>query len=141
MEDNIRLTVIGIQSNAEDNDPIELQTTGKWFNKNNKEHIIYTDHQLIDTQPTKTRVSIDGSNVSVIRSGGINTHLVFEQGVSHIIPYETSFGILEMVSYTKEISLTVTKTTIELKVIYNLEINHTDMGENIFHISATRLDD
>jgi len=139
MEDNVMIKVVGIQAEANDGEAIELQTTGRWYHKNGKDYLLYIDHQLNIDVPTKTRVTFDGSSVSVIRSGGTNTHLLFETGVSHIIPYETAFGILEMVSSTKSIDKEVSQGRIELKVTYNLEINNSDMGLNVFHITATSL--
>jgi len=139
MEDNVMIKVVGIQAESNDGEAIELQTTGRWYHKNDKEYLIYIDHQLNEDVPTKTRVTFDGESVSVIRSGGTNTHLLFETGVSHIIPYETAFGILDMVSSTKSIEQIVNNDSIELKVTYNLEINNSDMGINIFHITASTL--
>jgi len=139
MEDNVMIKVVGIQAESNDGEAIELQTTGRWYHKNDKEYLIYIDHQLNEDIPTKTRVTFDGESVSVIRSGGTNTHLLFETGVSHIIPYETAFGILDMVSSTKSIEQIVNEDSIELKVTYNLEINNSDMGINIFHITASTL--
>lgn len=139
MEDNVRINVVGIQSDMAENEAIELQTTGKWYRKNNKDYIVYTDHQFDDTRGTKTRVTVDGDMVSIIRSGSTNTHLIFETNVSHIIPYETPFGILDMVSSTKSIEHSFTSDSVEIKVTYNLEVNHTDMGTNVFHLTATKI--
>ncbi len=139
MKDNVRITVIGIQSEMIDDEKIELQTTGKWFTKTGKEYIVYTNQDLVESKDTRTRVTFDNNSVSVIRSGAVNTHLVFELGISHVIPYETPFGILDMISHTKSINTKITNQSIELKVIYELNINNSDMGENIFHIIAHRL--
>lgn len=139
MEDNVMIKVVGIQSESNDGEAIELQTTGKWYHKNGKEYLLYTDHQLNEDIPTKTRVTFDGSTVSVIRSGGTNTHLLFETDVTHVIPYETAFGLLEMVSTTKSIEQEVTDNQVALKVTYNLTFDNADMGINVFHITANRL--
>lgn len=136
MKDNVRINVVGIQAESNDGEAIELQTTGSWYHKNGKEYLIYIDHQLNEDIPTKTRVTYDGSSVSIIRNGGTNTHLLFETGVSHVIPYETAFGLLEMISSTKSIEHVIHKDSIELKVTYNLEVNNTDMGINVFQITA-----
>lgn len=140
MEDNVRITVVGVQAEMMDDEKIELQTTGKWFTKSGKEHIIYTNHEIVEVGETRTRVTVDDEMVSIIRSGAVNTHLVFELGISHIIPYETPFGVLDMVSHTKAIEKSVTENSIDLKVVYNLDVNNADMGENIFHITAHYLD-
>lgn len=140
MKDNVRIEVIGIQADMMDDEKIELYTTGKWFSKNGKEHVVYTNHDLVEEGETRTRVTIDAKNVSIIRSGAVNTHLVFELGQSHIIPYDTPFGMLEMVSHTKSIDYTKDDDHLELKVIYTLDINGSDMGESTFHIIANRLE-
>jgi len=140
MNDNVIITVIGVQADMIDNEKIELQTTGKWFTKNGKDHIVYTNHDLVEDSDTRTRVSIEQASVSIIRSGAVNTHMVFEEGKSHLIPYETPFGILDMISTTRSLSLKKSPNELELKVIYNLEINNSDTGENVFHLVAKRLD-
>jgi len=140
MNDNVRIEVIGIQADMMDDEKIELQTTGKWFTKNGKEHLIYSNHDLVEDSEIRTRVTLEQQNVSIIRSGAVNTHLVFELGQSHIIPYDTPFGVLEMISHTKSIDYSVDDTHLELKVIYNLDINNSDIGESTFHIIANRLE-
>lgn len=140
MKDNVKIHVIGIQSDLSDEDEsIELITTGSWYQKNNKHYLLYTDTTLLDSVETKTRVSFDEKTVSIIRNGGTNTHLVFENGECHIIPYETPFGLFEMVSTTKSIVILQSESFIDLKVVYHLELNQMDMGLNTFHIRATLL--
>jgi len=139
MKDNVTIRVIGIQSDLSDeDDTIELITTGSWYQKLGKNYLLYTDTTLLDTVETKTRVTFDTSTVSIIRSGGTNTHLVFETGIRHIIPYETPFGLFEMVSTTKSIEVKGNEHYIDLNVTYHLELNQMDMGLNVFHITATK---
>jgi uncharacterized beta-barrel protein YwiB (DUF1934 family) len=139
MKDNARITVKGNQNASSQDELIEMQTTGKWFTKDNKDYIFYNDTELIESVETKTRVTIDGNTVSIIRTGGTNTHLVFEKGITHMIPYETPFGVLDMVSSTKDIQISRKLDSIELTVMYSLEMNQQDMGPSSFYICAKRL--
>jgi uncharacterized beta-barrel protein YwiB (DUF1934 family) len=139
MKDNARITVKGNQNASSEDELIEMQTTGKWFTKDNKDYIFYNDTELIESVETKTRVTIDGNTVSIIRKGATNTHLVFEKGITHMIPYETPFGILDMVSSTKDIQVSRKLDSIELTVMYSLEMNQQDMGPSSFYICAKRL--
>ncbi len=139
MKDNARITVKGNQNASSEDELIEMQTTGKWFTKDNKDYIFYNDTELIESVETKTRVTIDGNTVSIIRKGGTNTHLVFEKGITHMIPYETPFGVLDMVSSTKDIQVSRKFDSIELTVLYSLEMNQQDMGPSSFYICAKRL--
>lgn len=63
MEDNVRIKVIGIQKDMGDDETIELHTTGKWYQKNGKDYIIYTDHELVESVETRTRVTIADEQV------------------------------------------------------------------------------
>lgn len=139
MKNNARIKVIGIQNDMAEDESIELHTIGSWYTKNNKNYIIYNDTEILDSSETHTRVTYDNQTVSIIRSGGTNTHLLFENGIRHIIPYETPFGLFEMVSTTKSIEVKEDETSLDLKVTYHLELNQMDMGINIFHIIAERL--
>ena len=139
MKDNARITVKGNQNASSEDELIEMQTTGKWFTKDHKDYIFYNDTELIESVETKTRVTIDGNTVSIIRKGGTNTHLVFEKGITHMIPYETPFGVLDMVSSTKDIQVSRKFDSIELTVLYSLEMNQQDMGPSSFYICAKRL--
>ncbi len=53
MKDNVRITVRGTQDNSPEDELIEMQTTGKWYTKNNKDYILYNDTQLIESSETK----------------------------------------------------------------------------------------
>ena len=56
-----------------------------------------------------------------------------------MIPYETPFGVLDMVSSTKDIQISRKLDSIELTVMYSLEMNQQDMGPSSFYICAKRL--
>lgn len=150
MNDQARITVIGELANMthdssdtieETTDRVEFITMGKWFFKNKKHHILYDDHELIENQVTKTRVTLENNTVSIRRTGASNNHLIFEKGISHQLPYETPFGILSITSTTEDIHVTLTETRLELKVIYRIELDHENMGTNTFHIISQRTEE
>lgn len=148
MKDNVRIRIIGTYNTFDENDSdntaysqetTEMITTGGWYQKMGKDYIVYVDRELVENVETHTRVTIDGDQVSIIRKGGNDTHLVFQKGVRHMSPYQTPFGFLEMISYTHDLQLSSTDTSLDLSVTYSLELNGTDMGKNIFHIVVERL--
>ncbi len=148
MKDNVRIRVIGTYNTFDENDSdnttfspetTELMTTGSWYQKKGKDYILYTDRELVEDIDTHTRITLDGDQVSIIRQGGSDTHLVFQKEARHISPYQTPFGFLEMISYTHDIQLIKTDNSLDLSVTYSLELNGADMGRNTFHIVAERL--
>ncbi|MBN2222160.1 MAG: DUF1934 domain-containing protein [Vallitaleaceae bacterium] len=131
--DNAKIKIIGIQDDV-DSEPIELYTTGKWLIKNGKDYIFYVDKILNSDAETNTRIIFDGLGVSILRTGGLDTHLIFEKGVRHFIPYETPFGILDMTSYTEDIFSVRRENSLEIRIIYHLEMDQSNLGRNVFHI-------
>lgn len=148
MKDNVRIRVIGTYNTFDENDSdnttfspetTELITTGSWYQKNGKDYILYTDRELVEDIDTHTRVTFDGDQVSIVRQGGSDTHLVFKKESRHISPYQTPFGFLEMISYTHDIHINKSEESLDLSVTYSLELSGSDMGTNIFHIVVERL--
>ncbi len=139
MEDNVRITLKGQQNIHAEDERIEMQLTGKWYTKNNKEYILYNDTHIVENSETRTRITIDDTLVSILRTGGTNTHLIFEKGVTHLIPYETPFGIINMVSSTKDIQCNRSSDSLELTVSYSLDVDNHDMGSSSLYLYATKL--
>lgn len=138
MKENVRIRISGTQESLGD-DSIEMITTGEYKEKDGKIYLSYWDRMLEEDKAIKTLIKTDGKLVSIIRYGDRKNHLLFESGISHISPYETPFGNLEMTSYTDKIELTPLEGGFDLKVDYQLEINKSGVGRNQLHVTATPL--
>lgn len=138
MEENVKVSIFGKQEML-DGEVMEMVTTGQFKEKDGKIYLSYFDRMLDSENPTKTLIKADGDLVSIIRYGKNNTHLLFEKGVSHIVPYETPFGNLEMVSHTKDVNLTQLEGGFDLKIDYQVELNRSSVGRNQLHVIATPL--
>lgn len=138
MEENVKVSIFGMQE-AMNGDTLEMITTGQYEEKDGKLYLSYFDNMLDENHPIKTLIEADADLVSIIRYGNKNSHLLFEKGVSHIVPYETPFGQLEMISHTKDVSLTPLEGGFDLKIDYQLELNRANIGRNQLHVVATPL--
>lgn len=138
MEENVKISIVGMQESA-DGDAVEMITTGQYKEKDGKLYLSYIDNLLDTENPIKTLIKTDGDLVSIIRYGQKNTHLLFEKGVSHIVPYETPFGYMEVISHTQDVSLTPFEGGFDLKIDYQIELNRSDLGRNQLHVVAVPL--
>lgn len=139
MKKNVLIKIKGIQSDLLENEKIEMMTTGTYYEKNGSFYIHYMDTALDSEVETKTSVKISHNKVSITRFGGANTHMIFEEGVSHFTPYETPFGIFEIRTHTNSIQLDKKDTHLKLEVDYILEINKMSSGVSHFELCARDL--
>lgn len=138
MEENVKISIFGKQEMT-DGDSMEIVTTGQYKEKDGKIYLSYYDNMMDGEDPIKTLIKTDGEVVSVIRYGDSQSHLLFEKGVSHIVPYETPFGAMEMISHTNDIMLTQTDGGFDLTVNYQIELNRSKLGRNEFRVIVTPL--
>lgn len=139
MKKDVLITIRGIQNDLLDNEKIEMITTGSFYEKNGKYYINYIDTALDSEVETKTSVKISKNKVAITRFGGVGTHMIFEEGVSHYMPYETPFGIFEITTHTNNIYIDKQDTTLKLEVEYVLEINKMSSGTAHFELSAREI--
>jgi len=139
MKKNVLIKIKGMQSDLLESEKIEMMTTGTFYEKNGSFYIHYMDTALDSEIETKTSVKISQNKVSITRFGGANTHMIFEEGISHFTPYETPLGIFEIRTHTNSIQLDKKDSDIKLEVDYILEINKMSSGVSHFELSTKEI--
>lgn len=138
MEENVKVYINAKQESL-DGEGMEMVTTGQLKEKDSKLYLTYIDSMLDDEKQIKTLMKVDGDLVSIIRYGENQSHMFFEKGISHITPYETPFGYMEMISHTHDIQLSRTEGGFELLIDYQVEMNRSKLGRNQLQVVATPL--
>lgn len=141
MNKDVIIKVKGIQGGLASDDAIEMITTGQYFEKKGKSYIKYEDTSLDETQVTSTTIKIDQNKVSILRFGATNTQMIFEKNQEHISPYETPFGLFEIMLRTNEVLLTKDEKNLSLTVDYTIDINHTGGTESQFVVEVGNQDE
>ncbi|GMQ56036.1 hypothetical protein AN1V17_04280 [Vallitalea sediminicola] len=136
MTKDVLVRVKGVQTDMFESDEIELVTTGGYVEKNNKVYITYIDSTIDGDKETKTTIKLEEEQISILRFGGVNSHMVFEQDKTHITHYQTPYGMFEINTHTKKISVDKKEAFMEINVSYDLSINHMSMGVNTFTITV-----
>jgi uncharacterized beta-barrel protein YwiB (DUF1934 family) len=134
---DVIITIKGIQTDMFESEEIEVVTTGKYVEKNNKIYITYIDSNIDKDKDTKTTIKLEENQISILRFGGVNSHMVFEKEKTHITHYQTPYGVFEINTFTKEINVDKQENSMDINVNYNLSINHMSMGTNTFTIKVT----
>lgn len=113
-------------------DTIELTAEGS-FAKNNDAFLIkYTDCFLAgDDEPIQTTIKVgsDGA-VTVSRSGKFKSRFTIEKGRRCQSLYATPYGTMSMGFFGQSIENHLTEDGGELKLIYTVDVNNSELNKN-----------
>ncbi len=139
MKKDIIISIRGIFTDQEEeNDDIELVTSGKYYERNGKKYIVYDESQVTGFgEGTQTMLKIDGDVVTMSRNGieGGNTHMVFEKGKTHLGHYETPYGSFTVSTITDKMKVDIGETKGEVKIDYFIDVNNVPQSSNSLSMS------
>lgn len=111
------------QIDQNENEPIEIIASGKYYYKNGKHYIIYEELMEDFPEMVKNKVKITGeSQLEIIKTGLVNAHMFFENGKSNVTFYETPFGKMHTETHTRCLDIKVGENQIDIDVDYGLDV-------------------
>ena len=136
MEKSVILSIRG-QQTTDNNDPdvIELVTEGTLTGHDNGNYTLrYQESELTGLEGTQTTIQVEGSSVSILREGQVNSQMVFEEGRRHLTMYNTPYGAMTLGVNTRKMKVDLDETGGCIEIDYALEVDHAVAGENLFSI-------
>ena len=136
MTENVIISIRGKQL-FEDQEPdvTELVTSGTLeHNPEEGYKLTYAESELTGLEGTQTVFRINGNQITLTREGGVNSMMVFEEGMRHVSLYETPYGSLSVGVNTKRIKSDFTPSGGEIEIDYAIEVDHAVAGQNFFRI-------
>lgn len=139
MKKKVWLSIKGQQfvDNKEE-ETIELLTEGELYDKNKNKYLLYKESEVSGMEGTTTTVKLEGDQVTIIRLGTTNSHLVFKKGARKYNRYETPYGELLMSVYTKNLDIKYNEENhpISIHLDYKLEIDSSNSTSNTLEIQV-----
>ena len=135
MIQSVILSLRGEQSYPDQEpDVIELVTEGALENIEDGWRLCYEESELTGLAGVSTTFQIQGKTVTLIRTGKLNSQMVFEEGVPHDSLYEMEFGalMLTVCALKVETNLSEDGGTIDLK--YSIEVEQNAAGMIDYHL-------
>ena len=130
MTKDVLVKISGLQfAGEEDNDSIEVITSGTYYKKNNKHYVLYEEVMEGTTEITKNIIKIGEDSMEVTRKGPATVHMVFEKDKKNVSYYYTPFGNLLIGIDAREIQIDENELDINVKVNYGLEINYEHVAD------------
>ncbi len=138
MEKDVIISIRGMQDmDGVGDDAIELVTEGRLSSSGGDEYLLsYAESELTGLGGTTTTLSIQDGRVTLVRSGEVNSQMIFEEGKRHLSLYETPYGALSVGVNTRRMDLRLGESGGELEIDYAIEIDHAVAGENLFRIQV-----
>ena len=117
-----------------DPDETELMTEGTMALTEDGMVLSYEESELTGMEGTTTTFEVKGPRVTLIRSGAVNSQMVFEEGRQHTSLYETPFGELTVDIQTSTLKHNLTQRGGVMEIKYSIAVEHTVTGRNCFKI-------
>lgn len=130
MENNALISLKTIQDINGDNDVIELQTFGKFSEKNGKYYIIYEESELTGFDGSTTTIKIDTDTVTMIRRGNVNSRMTFKNGEKQLCTYDTPYGRMVVAVEPKDMCFNMSDIGGNLTINYVLDIDNVPFATN-----------
>lgn len=141
MEKDVMITIQGAQHYAGmESDNIELVTEGKLAEAGGALRLSYEESELTGMAGTTTIFHVEPERVTLLRMGSVSSEMVFEEGRRHMSLYDTPYGSMEVGILARRLRSTLGPEGGRLEINYDIEINHTLAGQNLFRIDVRESD-
>ena len=121
-----------------DPDATELMTEGILELTENGLRLTYQETALTGMEGTTTTFEVSGRQVTLTRTGSVNSQMIFEEGRQHTSLYETPFGELSVDIQTSALRHNLSERGGVLEIQYSIAVEHTATGRNSFKIRVKR---
>ena len=117
-----------------DPDATELMTEGTLTLREGNLYLAYQESELTGMEGTTTTFAVEGPRVTLMRTGSVNSLMVFEEGKQHTSLYETPFGELTVDIQTSKLIHNLSERGGLMEIKYSIAVEHTVTGRNCFKI-------
>lgn len=138
MEKSVIISIQGTQVDTEgEREVIEFVTKGSLEgNQEDGYALFYEESELTGMEGTVTTFQIGKEQITMLRSGSVNSEMIFQEGQRHVSLYDTGFGGLMIGVNTQKAQANLGKDGGSVELRYVIEVENTVVGENSFHIQV-----
>ena len=132
MTKDILISIKGLQFESGNDEAVEMIAPGEYYLRNGKHYVLYEEmaegmdgsHDI-----SKNTLKISKDTVEIMKKGGSNVHLIFQENQKNMTYYTTPFGQLLISIFTNHITIKEKEEVIEVKLRYDLEINQSYVSD------------
>ena len=131
----VMLSIQGRQA-YQDQEPdlIELVTEGTMEFRDGGWDICYKESELTGLQGVTTTFRVEPGTITLSRTGGLKSQMVFRQGVPHDSLYQMEFGALMITVCAQSIFFDITPAGGFIDLVYTIELEKSAVGTVDYHL-------
>ena len=135
MKQKVMLSICGKQSYmGQEPEVIELVTEGWMEFRDGGWEICYEESELTGLKGVTTTFRVEPEQVTLLRTGALQSNMVFRQGVPHESLYQMEFGALMITVCANKVSYDIGENGGTIDLVYAIEIEQTAAGEIEYHL-------
>lgn len=144
MNNNVLVTVRGLQHEIDDKEGIQTKQTGNYRMVAGKHVISYKEYFRDENTGEDATISnllkISNDTVTLTKRGATNTEMTFKEGKTHTGFYETPFGSMQMRLDTTRVDINEDNDKIEISIDYGLDMNYSHVSDCTINMVIESLD-
>ncbi len=130
-KNNAMITIKGMQKYDYDSDKTELMTDGTFEKKGDNYFISYNESEMTGMDGAMTLITVeDDDTVTMLRTGGFTSAMVFNVGKRNLCHYETPEGDFTITASARKIINRLNENGGTLSLNYSLDFNNEHMSDN-----------
>ena len=135
MSTSVILSIQGRQTYAaQEPDTIELVTDGTMEFRDGGWDITYEESALTGLEGVTTTFRVEPGKVSLLRTGKLNSRMVFQEGVAHDSLYQMDFGALMITVKATRVFYDIVPDGGTIDLTYDIDIEHSEAGVIDYHL-------
>lgn len=138
--EKIMINIDGTQNfgNGEANN-VELTTEGELSVSEDSYTLKYKESELTGMEGTTTEITVENNGiVNLVRSGTVNSNLVFEEGKRHLSYYDTNDGAFSIGVFASYVDTVLERNYGEISITYAMDVDDKPIGENEIRVRFKR---
>jgi len=138
MEKSVIISIQGTQTDQDGSDEvIEFVTCGRLSGDQEQGyHVSYQESELTGLDGTTTTFCMADNEIIMLRTGSLNSEMVFREGERHISLYETDLGGLMIGVNTKKAWSKIGQDGGNIELQYVIDVENAVIGKNAFRIEV-----
>lgn len=135
MTRKVMLAIQGRQAyQDQEPDTIQLMTEGEMTFRDGGWDISYEESDLTGMQGVTTTFRVEPDQITLTRTGALNSQMIFRQGVPHDSLYEMPFGALMITVRATSLFFDLTPGGGVIDLVYDIEIEKSAVGVVDYHL-------
>lgn len=130
MKENAMIYLKTLQNIDDEVNEIELQTKGRFLQKDGKYYISYEESEMTGFEDTVTTIKVTNDAVCMTRKGKYNSRMVFKKGEKYLCNYNTPFGAIPVGVNPIMLENSLGENGGKVNIEYILDIDNRDYLKN-----------